>query len=111
MNEKIKNELEKLLTSLDLKGLLKKAFKPYEDFVMNKESKVENIKKLLEGKKIASVEFSSYAATNDTLTLTFTDSTHLKIVADPNNVFDGLAFFVKKTKTVTVEQEYDEEIK
>ena len=49
------------------------------------------------------------AAPNDTLTLTFADGSHLKIISDPNNCFDGLAFFVKKTRTV--EQEYEEEIK
>jgi hypothetical protein len=64
---------------------------------------------MLAGKTIAKAELSSYGAPNDTLTLTFTDSTHIKIVSDPKNCFDGLAFFVKKVRTV--EQEYDEEIK
>ena len=112
MNEKIKSEFGKLFENFDVKSIIQTVFKPLEDYIRAskpEETKVENIKKLLEGKTIAKAEFSSYAATNDTLTLSFTDETHLKIVSDPNNVFDGLAFFVKKVRTV--EQEYDEEIK
>lgn len=112
MNKEIKADLEKLIGEMNIKPFIKKFQKRYEDFfglsVKEEEPKMESVKKLLEGKTIATAEFSSYAA-DDTLTLTFTDSTNIKIVADPNNTFDGLAFFVKKTKTV--EQEYDEEIK
>jgi hypothetical protein len=114
MNEKIKSDLEKLFGDLPIMPFLKKAYQNYQDHfnsLETKESKVESVKKMLEGKTIAKAEFSSYAANDDTLILTFTDSTHIKIVSDPKNVFDGLAFFVKKTKTTTVEQEYDEEIK
>jgi hypothetical protein len=105
MKEKIISELEKLFGDFDLFGnmlgeMLQKG--------SIGEQKVENIKKLLVGKTILSAEFSSYSATNDTLTLCFTDATNLKIVSDPKNTFDGLSFYVKKTKTV--EQEYDEEI-
>lgn len=72
---------------------------------------MENVKKLLLGKTIEEIEFASWQATNDTLILRFTDKTHIKIMSDPNMTFDGLAFYVKKSKTVTVNQEYDEEIK
>lgn len=113
MNENIKTDLETLFEALDVKTVfnkVKKVFEPLEDLVKPlKEPKVENVKNLLVGKTIDKAEFSSYCANNDTLTLTFTDGTHLKIVSDPKNIFDGLAFFVTKTKTV--EQEYDEEIK
>lgn len=113
MNENIKTELEELFKTLDVKTVFnkfKKMFEPLEDLISPlKETKVENIKNMLAGKTIVKAEFSSYSANNDTLTLTFTDGSHIKIVSDPKNIFDGLAFFVKKTRTV--EQEYDEEIK
>jgi len=113
MNENIKTELEELFKTLDVKTVFnkfKKVFEPLEDFISpSKETKVENVKKMLEGKTIAKAEFESYSAQNDTLILKFTDDTHLKIVSDPKNIFDGLAFFQIKTRTV--EQQYDEEIK
>ena len=70
---------------------------------------MENVKNMLVGKTIAKADFEHCSAKNDTLILTFTDQTNIKIVSDPNNCFGGLAFFVKKIKTV--EQEYHEEIK
>lgn len=72
---------------------------------------IEKVKELMLGKTIEEIEFASWQATNDTLILRFTDKTHIKIMSDPNMTFDGLAFYVKKSKTVTVDQEYDEEIK
>ena len=70
---------------------------------------IEKVKNLLLGKTIENVEFSSSQATNDTLVLNFTDKTNIRIVSDPDFTFDGLAFYVKKSKTV--EEEYYEEIK
>lgn len=72
---------------------------------------MENVKNLLLGKTIEEVEFGSWQATNDTLILRFTDKTHIKIMSDPKMTFEGLAFYVKKSKTITVEQDYEEEIK
>lgn len=70
---------------------------------------IEKVTELLLGKTIEKVEFGSWKATNDTLTLWFTDKTHIKIMSDPNCTFDGLSFYIEKSKTV--KQEFDEEIK
>lgn len=67
---------------------------------------LEKLQPLFVGKTIEKIELSSYKATNDTLILNFTDKTHIKIVSDPDNCFDGLAFFLMKT----IEVEQDERI-
>lgn len=72
-------------------------------------SKHGKIQRLLTGTTIKKVEIESYKATDDTLILHFGDNIILKIVSDPNNTFEGLSFYLKKTKIV--EQEYDDEIK
>ncbi len=66
---------------------------------------MENVKTLLLGKTIEKVEFYSWQSPNDTMILSFTDKTSLKIMSDPNLCFDGLAFYTKKFVTV---EEYEE---
>jgi hypothetical protein len=72
---------------------------------------METVKNLLLGKTIEEVKFDSWKAPDDTLILRFSDKTSIKIMSDPNCCFDGLKFYIKKSKTVTYEQEFDEEIK
>lgn len=123
-NDKVKKELEELFFSekFDIKPILKKVWEKIvamnQDFPPLKldekvpAQKVDPMKKvidLLVGRTIVNVEFISSRANNDTMVLTFTDGSNIKIASDPNCVFDGLSFYVSKKKTV--EQEYDEEIK
>jgi hypothetical protein len=72
---------------------------------------MENVKKLMLGKTIAFIEFESYQAQNDTLIIRFTEGDHIKIVSDPKMCFEGLAFYIQKSKTITYEEVFDEEIK
>jgi hypothetical protein len=68
---------------------------------------MENVKNFLLGKTIDKVEFTSWRAPNDTLRLGFTDGSHLKIMSDPNCCFDGLAFYIMKSKTIEIEEEVE----
>lgn len=70
---------------------------------------IEKVKELMVGKTIEGIEFSSYQATNDSLLIKFTDSTHIKIRSDPNMCFEGLAFYILKTTTKIVETKIEEE--
>jgi hypothetical protein len=72
---------------------------------------IEKLKELMVGKTIAFIELESYQAQNDTLIIRFTESDHIKIRSDPKMVFEGLAFYIQKSKTVTYEEVFDEEIK
>lgn len=72
---------------------------------------IEKLKELMIGKTIEKIELNSWKSPDDTIILCFTDKTHIKIMSDPNCTFDGLSFYIKKSKTVTYEQEFDEEIK
>ena len=69
MNEKFENfktEFNKLFKGFDTSKLYETAFKPLEEYIrshapecISKETKVENVKKMLEGKTIAKAEFSA----------------------------------------------------
>jgi hypothetical protein len=126
-DEQVKKELEKLFSEWNILPTLEKLYQGFEKYqgcfhdvesrsetvypwpFSPKGDEMESIKKLLVGKTIASVDFSNYKATSDTMVLKFTDGTNIKIVSDPNCTFDGLSFYVQKKRTI--EQEYDEEIK
>ena len=69
--------------------------------------KTEKVKELITGKTIESVIFESWQAPADTMILHFTDKTQIKVMSDPQLCFEGLAFYIPKVKTVTVE-EYEE---
>lgn len=68
---------------------------------------IEEVQSLMVGKTIEKIEFASWSAPNDTLILFFNDKTSIKIISDPECLFDGLAFYTQKFKT----EAYYEEIK
>jgi hypothetical protein len=61
---------------------------------------IEKVKELMIGKTIASIDFESWQSPNDTMYLNFADGTHIKIMSDPDMCFDGLGFFVLKSRTI-----------
>ncbi len=63
---------------------------------------IEKVKELMVGKTIKDIEFSSYKAPNDTMIFRFTDDTSLKLVSDPDQCFDGLAFYQMRKKIIEV---------
>ena len=72
---------------------------------------IEKLKSLMLEKTIAFIELESYQAQNDTLIIRFTEGDHIKIRSDPKMVFEGLAFYIQKSRTITLEEKFDEEIK
>lgn len=63
---------------------------------------IEKVKELMVGKTIEDIEFSSWQAPNDTMIFRFTDKTSIKLMSDPDMCFDGLAFYLMRTKMVEV---------
>lgn len=66
---------------------------------------IEKVKSLMVGKTIQDIEFISYKAPNDTMIFRFTDDTSLKLVCDPDQCFDGLAFYLMKKKMIEVPED------